>query len=118
MKNFTFLLVFLISFSGFAQWTDDYDTNTAVAEGPTGDIQSIGTSDGQTYVIFWDQTNGYELRVQLLDADGNQLFGADGMLANDLAENSTYTVTRDQAVDEDNNLYIGFSATGDGDGYV
>lgn len=118
MRNLTFLLTVFITTMSFAQWTEDYDVNTLVADAPSGDIQSVGTNDGKTYVIFWDESDGYELRVQLLDADGNQLFGSNGILANDIADNGSWTATRSQTVDADGNLYIGFTATNDGDGYV
>lgn len=118
MKKFTLLLGTLLSCLAAGQWTENYNVNTLVADAPTGDIQSVGTNDGKTYVVFWDESNGYELRVQLLDAEGNQVFGSDGMLANNVADNGSWTATRAQAVDADGNLYIGFTATNDGNGYV
>lgn len=118
MKKLTLLAGILYSCFATAQWTEDYNANTLVADAPTGDIQSIGTNDGKTYVIFWDESTGYELRVQLLDADGNQIFGTNGILANDVADNGTWTATRAQAVDAVGNLYIGFTSTNDGNGYV
>lgn len=117
MKKFTFLFV-LTTMMSYGQWTDDYAINTLVADGSTSDIQSIGTSDGKTYVIFWDESDGYELRVQLLDADGNQEWGPNGILANDTADNGTWTAIRSQAVDEEGNLYIAFTATNDSKGYI
>jgi hypothetical protein len=118
MKKILLSGIMLISGIGFGQWTTDYDVNTEVATGLTSDIQSIGTKDGKTYIVFWDETSGYKLRVQLLDADGNKVFGENGILANAIADNSTWTATRSCAVDDDGNLYIGFTATGDGNGYI
>lgn len=110
---------FLLGFGlSFGQWTTNYDVNTLVADVTTSDIQSIGTNDGKTFVIFWDEPAGYDLRVQILDKEGNQLLGANGILANAVADNSTWTATRSNAVDAEGNLYIGFTATGDGNGYV
>jgi len=117
MKKFTFLIA-LVTMMGYGQWTDDYGVNTLVADGTTSDIQSIGTDDGKTYVIFWDETDGYELRVQLLDVDGTQLFGTNGILANDTADNGSWTAVRSQAVDDEGNLYIAFTATNDSKGYI
>ena len=99
MKKISLFLGLMIFGLSFGQWTDDYTQNTLVADAPTGDIQSIGTNDGKTYVIFWDESDGYELRIQLLDAEGNQLWGSNGILANDIADNGTWTATRSQAVD-------------------
>ncbi len=118
MKKFTLLITTIISGILLGQWTDNFDINTLVADAPSGDIQSIGTNDGKTYVIFWDESDGYELRVQLLDTDGSQLWGSNGILANATADNGTWTATRSQAVDAEGNLYIGFTATNDGNGYV
>lgn len=116
-KSIILLNLLLFSF-GWAQWSDNYEENTLVASGPTGDIQSLGTNDGKTYVVFWDESDGYELRAQLLDAEGNLLWGENGISVNGSAVNSTWTATRSEAVDEAGNLYIGFTATGDGNGYI
>ncbi|MDR2206394.1 MAG: T9SS type A sorting domain-containing protein [Flavobacteriaceae bacterium] len=117
----TFILLALMAFTAaFAQWTNDYGVNTLVANSPTADIVSTGTNDGKTYVVYWDETagaNDYVLKVQLLDKDGNQLFGNEGMLVSDVAM-SSFTVTRDQAVDDNGNIYISFTSTGDGHGYA
>src|SRR5690606_19876255 len=118
MKKFTLLFGIMISGINFGQWTDDYNINTSVAEGTTSDIQSIGTNDGNTYVIFWDETDGYELRVQLLNADGVQQWGSNGILANDVADNGTWTAVRSEAIDDEGNLYIAFTATNDSKGYI
>lgn len=118
MKKFTLLLTIIVSGILMGQWSDDFDINTLVADTPSGDIQSIGTNDGKMYVIFWDESDGYELRIQLLDVDGTLLWGSNGILANAIADNGTWTATRSQAVDAEGNLYIGFTATNDGNGYV
>lgn len=113
-------LLFGCLFTSFAfgQWTSDYSANTQVAESHTSDVQSVGTNDGKTFVVFWDEDAGYKLRVQLLDTAGYQQFGPNGMLVNAVADNGTWTATRSNVVDEDGNLYIGFTATNEGNGYV
>lgn len=118
MKKILSLFFAPMAIFSLGQWNNDYEINTLVAEGQTEDIQSIGTNDGKTWIIFWDQTDGYVLRVQLLDADGNRMLGENGILANSVANNSSWTATRSQTVDGDGNLIIGFTATGDGNGYV
>src|SRR5690606_20519010 len=118
MKKLSILLGIMISGINFAQWTEDYNTNTLVATGTTSDIQSIGTNDGNTYVIFWDETDGYKLRVQLLDTEGVQQWGSNGILANDVADNGSWTAVRSEAVDNEGNLYIAFTATNDSKGYI
>jgi len=120
-QSITFLLVFL-PFTLIAQWTLQTDLNTMVSSARTGDIQSVGTSDGKTYVAFWKDVPApqyYEMRLQLLDADGYQLFGPEGMLVNDVLPMSSYTTIWSITVDQSDNVYIGFNATeGDLQSYV
>jgi len=104
------------STSIFSQWTSDTDVNTLVVESGSGDMQSIGTSDGQTFVVYWKTVaapTNYELRLQLLDADGYKQFGDDGMLISNTIPMSTYTVMWSIAIDNDNNLYVGATGTQD-----
>lgn len=117
-KSILLFWIFIISTCSFAQWTDDYGTNTLVSSTTTSDIISVGTNDGKTYVVYWDEPAGYILRAQLIDAEGNQLFGEEGIIVNDVAEMSTWSATRSQAVDNDGNIYISFTATGDSHGYA
>ncbi len=101
-----------------AQWTTNTDLNTLVAESGELDMQAKGTNDGQTYVVFWKNVGApinIELRMQVMDADGNQKFGSDGMLVSDQIPMSTSTVIMTTVVDADNNLYIGATGTGGGD---
>ena len=118
MKKIILLFCGVLSTCALAQWTDNYSENTLVSGDTTSDISSIGTDDGKTYIIYWDETAGYVLKAQLLDADGNQLFGANGIIVNNTADMSTWTATRDEAVDAEGNAYISFTATGDGHGYA
>ncbi|MFT4802224.1 MAG: hypothetical protein ACI93N_002001 [Flavobacteriaceae bacterium] len=101
-----------------AQWTTDTDLNTLVADSEGGDMQAIGTSEGKTFVVFWKVVSApvnYELRLQILDVDGSQLLGSDGMLVSDAIPMSTYTVIWNVFTDENNNLYIGVTGTGGGE---
>ena len=101
-----------------AQWTPDTDVNTLVAESGELDVQARGTSDGQTYVVFWKNVGpptNIELRLQIMDADGNQTLGSDGMLVSDQIPMSTSTVIMTTTVDADDNLYIGATGTAGGD---
>ena len=116
MKNTLLLLLFsFATCSLFAQWTNDTEANTPVASSKTSDIQSIETSDGRTYVAYWHEVPApanYEMRLQLLDENGNQQFGPDGMLVNDTAAMSTYTTLWSLSVDAQNNFYVCFNETG------
>lgn len=105
-------------FIASAQWTTDTEENTLVADSEALDMQALGTSAGQTYVVFWKEVAppvNIELRLQVLDADGNQTLGNDGILVSDQIPMSKFTVLWDVEVDEDNNLYVGVTGTGGGD---
>lgn len=123
MKKITsILLLLLYTITFYGQWTTDTDENTLVASDTEGgDLQSVGTSDGKTFVVFWKTVPApvnYELRVQLLDTDGTQLFGTDGMLVSDVVPMSTHTVVWSITIDSDDNLYIGVTGTEDNSAYA
>ncbi|MBK5213525.1 MAG: T9SS type A sorting domain-containing protein [Flavobacteriaceae bacterium] len=114
---FTLLSIFGVTLL-HAQWITDTDVNTLVAQSGELDVQARGTSDGKTYVVFWKNVSApvfIELRMQVMDADGNRAFGDDGMLVNDQVPMSTSTVIMNSVVDADDNLYIGVTGTGGGD---
>jgi hypothetical protein len=118
MKTIITLFTLLTVFVAQAQWTTETDVNTLVAESEALDMQAKGTSDGMTYVVFWKNVGepvNIELRMQILDADGNQILGADGMLVSDQIRMGTFTVLWNMVVDADDNLYIGVTGTGGGD---
>ncbi len=54
-------------------------------------------------------------RLQILDIDGTQLLGNDGILVSDAIPMSTFTVIWSIVTDEDDNLYIGVTGTGGGE---
>ena len=114
MKKFTLLSLIFLSNLLTAQWTDDYSVNTLVTNAEASDVHSLGTNDGKTYVVFLEPTSeAYNLKVQLLDTEGNRLFGEQGMLVNNIASSNDYS----EAVDEEGNIYISFVST-DLQGYV
>lgn len=118
MKTIITLFTLLTVFVAQAQWTTETDMNTLVAESEALDMQAKGTSDGMTYVVFWKNVGAptnIELRMQILDADGNQTLGTDGMLVSDQIPMGTFTVLWNMVVDADDNLYIGVTGTGGGD---
>ncbi len=116
MKTLITISCFLTMFVATAQWTTDTDANTLVAESGELDVQARGTSDGQTYVVYWKNVGAptnIELRMQVMDADGNRMLGEDGMLVSDQLPMSTFTVIMNSVVDADDNLYIGVTGTTD-----
>ena len=115
---FSFLVLFIVSMNCYAQWTTDTVLNTLVVDSEGGDMQAIGTSEGKTYVVFWKSVAppvNYELRLQILNVDGSQLLGNDGMLVSDAIPMSTYTVIWSIVKDNEDNLYIGITGTGSGE---
>lgn len=119
MKTIITLFTLLTVFVAQAQWTTETDVNTLVAESEALDMQAKGTSDGMTYVVFWKNVGApvnIELRMQVLDADGNQMLGADGILVSDQIPMNTFTVVWNMVVDAEDNVYIGVTGTGSGAG--
>ncbi|MCT8338695.1 T9SS type A sorting domain-containing protein [Flavobacteriaceae bacterium TK19130] len=118
MKTISTLLLLLTVVIANAQWTAETDVNTLVADAEALDIQAKGTSDGMTYIVFWEDVGAPEniqLRLQILDVDGNQTLGTNGMLVSDQIPMGTFTVLWNMEVDADDNLYIGVTGTGGGD---
>jgi hypothetical protein len=109
MKKIYILCLLCISFSLLkAQWTDNTSANTIVANKDASDIQTANTNDGRTWIAFYSQNgSNYDMRVQLLDADGNRQFGNDGLLVSDKNSGSA-TYVFNVCVDKDNNLIIAF----------
>ncbi|MBL7784230.1 MAG: hypothetical protein JNM22_23545, partial [Saprospiraceae bacterium] len=54
MKSALLFLALCLAFSPLnAQWTNNTESNTFVSTLQTGDMQSVGTSDGKTWVAYW-----------------------------------------------------------------
>lgn len=118
MKKITLMFaLLLLSICANAQWTTDTAVNSLVSTSAGDDHQSFGTNDGRTFTAFWKSVpapTNYELRVQLLDANGNKMFGDEGMLVTNTLPMSTYTVIWKATLDKYNNFYIGATGTGTG----
>lgn len=114
MKKTTLYFMLLVAFLAQAQWNTDTAVNTLVATSNSGDAQSLGTSEGASYIVFWKEVpapTNFELRAQLLDADGNQQWGADGILISDQIPMSTFTSFWFMNLDAEDNLYVGVTGT-------
>lgn len=103
------LLLLCTLFSiGNAQWTDRIQTNTLVANKDASDIQTANTNDGRTWIAFYSNTgSNYDMRAQLLDANGNRMFGDSGVLVSN-AKSGSATFVFNVCVDNDNNFVIAF----------
>lgn len=119
-STFTFF-VFLVTIIATAQWTSNTNLNTLVATSSCDDMQSIGTSDGKTVVVFWKvvaSPGNYELRMQKINTDGTQAFGADGVLVSNTLPMSTSTNIWSINIDSSDNVYVGVTGTSDQSGHV
>lgn len=111
MKKISLLFSFLmLTLIGFAQWTNNTSVNTQVSGLNASDQQTAATSDGKTWIAFYSQnatTGNYDMRAQLLDANGNRLFGPDGLLVSN-QPSGTATFVFNVCTDIFNNLVIAF----------
>jgi len=117
-KSLLIIAICFFSITTNAQWTSNTDINTLVTSSEGGDMKALGTSSGKTYVVYWNAVSAptnYELRLQILDVDGFQLLGEEGMLVSDDIPMSTFTVIWNITTDEEDNLYIGLTGTGGGE---
>ncbi len=90
-----------------AQWNPNTSVNMQISGLPTADIQSASTTDGKTWIAFYHQNSGnYDMRAQLVDANGFKLLGPDGMLVSNQSSGSA-TFVFNVCVDAANNLIIG-----------
>lgn len=111
MKSYsTFVLITLLILTPWtsrAQWNTNTSVNLPVATVEVSDMHSASTSDSKTWVAFY-AVNGsnYDMRAQLLDANGNKLLGTDGMLVSNQPSGSA-TYVFNVCVDASNNLIIG-----------
>ena len=117
-KSLLIIAICFFSITINAQWTSNTEINTLVTSSEGGDMKALGTSSGKTYVVYWKAVSAptnYELRLQILDVEGYQLLGEEGMLVSDEIPMSTFTVIWNITTDEEDNLYIGLTGTGGGE---
>ncbi len=111
-KYYTVLILFLFTqqFS-FAQFTNDTTANSIIRDS-SGTEQltplSATTTSGNTYISWFDSYNSnYELRMQLLDPNGNKLWPAEGLIVSSYPQ-STALFRYDLKVDKENNAIVAF----------
>jgi hypothetical protein len=93
--------------SARAQWNTNTSVNIEISGLPTADIQSVPTTDGKTWIAFYHENSGnYDMRAQLIDANGYKQLGPDGMLVSNYSSGSA-TFVFNVCVDAANNLIIG-----------
>lgn len=94
-----------------AQWSSDSLQNLTISDlnGEQALPKIVATSDGGCFISWFDsRSGGYAMYLQRLDADGNPLLQADGLLISDHAQMS-WLVDYDLAVDGSDNAVLVFS---------
>jgi hypothetical protein len=102
------LMVFLTSVTSIvkAQWNPNTYVNLQISSLNTADLQSVPTTDGKTWIAFYSQNgSNYDMRAQLIDANGNKLLGPDGILVSNQTSGSAIFVFN-ICLDASNNLII------------
>jgi hypothetical protein len=88
-----FSLIFssLIAGPVSAQWTDDSTVHQVVADGAGEQVQPkiVPTNDGGCYVSWFSSQTGYDVRLQRLDSQGNEMWAHNGVLIADRGFSST-----------------------------
>jgi hypothetical protein len=110
-KIYLLLFFFSIHHYSIAQFSND-TTNNSVVWDSSGTEQLtplIATTDaGNTYISWFDShTSPYELRMQFLDANGNKLWGPQGIVVSNFPQN-TAVFRYDLKVDHENNAIVAF----------
>ena len=74
-----------------AQWSDDSTVHQVVADGAGEQVQPkvVATADGGCYISWYSSQTGYDVRLQRLDAQGNEMWAHNGVLVADRGFSST-----------------------------
>lgn len=102
-----YLLGMMIPLKSHAQWNLNTSVNLPISSLEVADMETASTTDGKTWIAFYVNNSGnYDMRAQLIDANGYKLLGADGMLVSNKTSGSA-TFVFNVCVDASNNLIIG-----------
>ncbi|MBK7212509.1 MAG: T9SS type A sorting domain-containing protein [Bacteroidales bacterium] len=103
------ILTFCLVFPALtkAQWNTNTSVNIEISGLPIADMVPVPTSDGKMWVAFYHENTGnYDMRAQLIDANGFKLLGPNGVLVSN-QPSGTATYVFNACVDQQNNLIIG-----------
>ena len=123
VRVFALATVAGLAVSASAQWSGDAGLNTEVVTATSDqDVSKLAVAnDGSSWHGWFDfQPGGIQVRVERLDADGNQTFGSGGLLVSDNPQN-TSTVDWDLRADAAGNCMLTFTDIrngGDNDVYA
>ena len=103
------LLLLILTPLASAQWSTDPAVNLAVADASGDQVQPkvAPTLDGGCYISWFDSIgNGFDVRVQKLDVNGNELWAHGGVLVFD--RNLSWTMDYGLDVDAAGNALLAF----------
>jgi len=100
MKIITYSIFILVGTLASTQWTDIYNVNTLVPTSSTDDIQSVGTMDRKTHVVYQDKTSVHEPIIQSFNLDKTKEFGDNRILANDVTQNFALDIDNEPEPEE------------------
>jgi hypothetical protein len=90
------------------QWNTNTSENMLISSLQTADMQQAATTDGKTWIAFYHENGAnYDMRAQLIDADGYKLLGPDGVLVGNHPSGSA-TFVFSVCVDASNNLVVAY----------
>lgn len=94
-------LVTALAPSANAQWSTDSTMHQVVADGPGEQVQPkiSPTLDGGCYISWYSSGSGYDVYLQRLDSQGNEMWAHYGILLADRA----FSSTQDYGLDTDSN---------------
>ena len=110
MKKQLFLLILCFSTLIYAQWNNDPAINNAICDlsGEQAIPKIVTSSIGDTYIGYFSNDSGnYDVRLQRLDSQGNELWEHNGILISDHAAMSWLT-DWDMTVDNSNYAILTF----------
>lgn len=115
-KSYIFILLLVFSIPSMAQWSTNPAVNNVISD-LSGEqvIPKVGICpDGNIYIGFFSNVSGfYNVRLQKLDSQGNELWAHNGILISEHPTDSWVT-DWDMAVDINNHAVLTFCDTRNG----
>lgn len=110
-RTFFSILILWLPLLSYAQWTNNISLNTTVRDNiGTGEETplSVTRTDGKTYISFFESVAGsYQLKMQLLDSAGNNLWASTGILISNQPQSSAL-FRYDLKVDQNGDAIVAF----------
>lgn len=110
LRSLPVMLALLAPAFADAQWSGDPADNLVIADAAGGETQPeiVAAPDGGYYVAWFDNiASGFDVHLQRLDAQGNELWPHGGVPIADRGYSSTYDYGI--ATDADGNAYVAFA---------